>query len=448
MKVLELNRIVGTLFLLALIWDMGGRADQAKSLDAQTLWDMAIKAKGGREKLHEINNILISAGDNSFTFIAFPGKYFSWFDARPTEFGLTVDVHNFETGFGYAARVSKSVKEQTFQDIRTMAFSNMEIINLQLIYLLETKWIKPEVLSAEKSKVNGKNVDLIKVLVKSDKGENRIGVFLDEQTHLPIRIGYIHPNGGHFFRIMNMRGYRDFDGLMLPTETSVENIMSWNKVNVDYNVSYDSKLFDQVPDLETIPFKLKKFDSPELQPLLNSKHKSEAMVSSQIAKYVQDLTSSDNEIIVQAQHELLAIGHQALPALTNMLRSSVRPFGYRAAVVILEIDKENKAAMAALPGFVIDPHLSTKERQDAAFGLLRNDEGITILTEMLVNSDPIVRRFAVFAFDELTERPQFPKIVEKAVPSLRQLTQEKDEVIRKMAVEVLEQIANRFKPQR
>jgi len=45
----------------------------------------------------------------------------------------------------------------------------------------------------------------------------------------------------------------------------------------------------------------------------------------------------------------------------------------------------------------------------------------------------------------LTERREIPRQIEKALPALRELTRDKDEVVRKMAKEVLEQIGNNFK---
>jgi hypothetical protein len=56
-----------------------------------------------------------------------------------------------------------------------------------------------------------------------------------------------------------------------------------------------------------------------------------------------------------------------------------------------------------------------------------------------------MRRCVIFAFDDLTERREIPGQIEKALPVLRELTRDKDEVARKMAKEVLEQIGNNFK---
>ena len=46
---------------------------------------------------------------------------------------------------------------------------------------------------------------------------------------------------------------------------------------------------------------------------------------------------------------------------------------------------------------------------------------------------------------KLTERPEIPRQIEKIIPTIRKLTRDKDEVVQKMAKEVLEQISSRFK---
>lgn len=56
------------------------------------------------------------------------------------------------------------------------------------------------------------------------------------------------------------------------------------------------------------------------------------------------------------------------------------------------------------------------------------------------NKDVFVRRSVVFALDELTEQSEVPAIVDQAVPQLRELLKDSDEIVRGMAEEVLEQI--------
>jgi len=56
---------------------------------AKELWEMAIAAKGGREKLHQVGNLVFAGeGGTLVHFWVFPDKYFSWVDTRPSVFGL------------------------------------------------------------------------------------------------------------------------------------------------------------------------------------------------------------------------------------------------------------------------------------------------------------------------------------------------------------------------
>ncbi|MGH9841182.1 MAG: HEAT repeat domain-containing protein [Blastocatellia bacterium] len=442
--------------LLLILWLLFGSPMVARSQSnpadsslehARELWEMAIAAKGGREKLHQISNLLfIGEGGTSITFWVFPDKYFSWGDTRPSVFGLEVSISNYETGFGYSTAFSNPPQVKVEKDIRQHKDNRSHLLFCQIEYLLETKWIQLEVLQATKSTVGGKRVDLVDVQVKWYTKSYKFGVFLDEKTHLPVRVGsYSTFKPNEFYTTVDMRAYRDFLGIKLPTELSWRESSDWTHPRFEINAEYDPQFFNRVPDLNSGPFQWRKAGSTVPPAPVATIEKPEPLNPAQIAQYILELESPDEDMSVSARRELVTAGRQAVPALTEALKSGSLMPRFRAAVVLLEIDKENPAAMAALPGFLLDPQMEKAERQNAAFGLLRNDRGIAVLTELLLHPDSFVRRCVIFAFDELTERREIPSQVEKALPALRDLTRDKDEVVRKMAKEVLEQIGDRFK---
>ena|SRR5215475_15556776 len=54
---------------------------------ARQLWEMAIAAKSGREKLYQVKGLAITdqrAGYPQVDLYVFPDKFFSWSDAKPT----------------------------------------------------------------------------------------------------------------------------------------------------------------------------------------------------------------------------------------------------------------------------------------------------------------------------------------------------------------------------
>jgi len=449
MKKLQKGMLLIPWLLLGLFMAAPSQSNLAdNSLErARELWEMAIAAKGGREKLHQVSNLVFTGeSGRSVTFWVFPDKYFHWADTRPSVFGLNVSISNYETGFGYSTSFSNPPQVKVEKDIRQHKSNRSQFFFCQMDYLLETKWLRPEALRATKSTVAGKRVDLVDVQVKWHTETYKVGVFLDEKTHLPVRIGYygtFRPN--EFYNTVNMRSYRDFGGIKLPTELSWRESSDWTHPRFEINAEYDPQFFERVPDLNAGPFQWRKAGSTAPPAPAATVEKPEPLTPAQIAQYIQQLVSPDEDVSVSARRELVSAGRQVAPALTEALKSGSVTLRFRVAVVLLEIDKENPAAMAALPGFLLDPQLERAERQNAAFGLLRNDQGITVLTELLLHPDPFVRRCVIFAFDDLTERREIPRLIEKALPALRELTRDKDEVVRKMAKEVLEQIGNNFK---
>jgi hypothetical protein len=90
------------------------REEQAKmETEARRLWEQAILAKGGRERLRGIRNIVISSRGEyimhgrktntvvSETLFVFPGKVWSWQDYGKDGFGSRMEMHNYEANTKY-----------------------------------------------------------------------------------------------------------------------------------------------------------------------------------------------------------------------------------------------------------------------------------------------------------------------------------------------------------
>jgi len=66
---------------------------------AKQLWELAIAAKGGREKLYQVKSLAITDSRSGYPQVdlyVFPDKFFSWSDVRPTVFSFHASVINFE----------------------------------------------------------------------------------------------------------------------------------------------------------------------------------------------------------------------------------------------------------------------------------------------------------------------------------------------------------------
>jgi len=166
-----------------------------------------------------------------------------------------VDISNYETGFGYSTAFSNPPQVKVEKDIRQHKSNRSQFFFCQMDYLLETKWLRPELLRATKSTVGGKRVDLVDVQVKWHTESYKVGVFLDEKTHLPVRIGYYSRfDTNDFYNTVNLRAYSDFGGIKLPTELSWRESSDWTHPRFEINAEYDPQFFERVPDLNGGPF--------------------------------------------------------------------------------------------------------------------------------------------------------------------------------------------------
>src|SRR5436190_12184687 len=116
---------------------------------AQEIWEEAILAKGGRQKLESVRNIFISSRSKYWhglkryeVFVqelnVFPGKMWLWQDYRPDVFGLTVELCDFDNGIKYF--INSDVPPPQPHVLAPYETSLSRTYGL-LGYLMETKWL-------------------------------------------------------------------------------------------------------------------------------------------------------------------------------------------------------------------------------------------------------------------------------------------------------------------
>src|SRR5215470_15140117 len=111
--------------------------------DAASLWEQALAAKGGREKLRGVSNLLESYIDKSHVGLyVFPTKLWDWTDDRPTRLGVYVVMDNLERSLSYRMEGNTAGPPQNLGE-RHAKEGLWEIYYTQLYYLLETQWLKP-----------------------------------------------------------------------------------------------------------------------------------------------------------------------------------------------------------------------------------------------------------------------------------------------------------------
>lgn len=391
--------------------------------------------------------------DKNVIFVVLPDKYFLWFDARPGEFGLVISLLNFETGFGFKRYPGLSQQEKIYEDLlsnpdfRHVKGRYSEFLSPQFYLLLETRWLQPKPVRVISDRVEGKKVNRVDVIIEGYGRPQRYAVYADEKTNLPVRIAWcpkldkdeIHPD----IRLENHRGVQEIAGIKIPAEKSGAGTL-WGKACVDLNVEYEPQFFDRLPDRNLNGLQWRKKGVKTSEPVATAVSPM-SLKPEQIAELLKDLQSADADVQQAAMRDLHGAGQQAIPALTKILQNNDAELSYRAAIILLRIDTQHEDATIALKSLVKDIRLSHAVRQDAAFGLLRNDKGISLLTDLLTDVNIQVRRYALFAFDTLTERPELPAQIERAIPILKKLQGDEDATVRGMAQEVVRQIRNHRK---
>jgi len=237
-------------------------SQDANRAEAERLWELAIAAKGGRERLHAANNLQISINEKVWyglkrvsyireALYVFPGKFWEWNDQQKTVFGLSIRMYNHDrdidlwyTDHGKGARVARPI------DLVHGKAGLIPIYDAQLRYFMETRWVKPIPINVHEEKLDGKTVDIVQTIVKGyptkdGTDEQRVGFAFDRKTHLPIKIIYYRVvQGKEHSGGLPLSDYVDVDGNQMPSK--ILDLKSSFKVNVDY----DEQIFVREPSVE------------------------------------------------------------------------------------------------------------------------------------------------------------------------------------------------------
>src|SRR5437773_7035749 len=206
MKMLLTSLTVLMALLCAVTMRSAGAKNNAKvtresKLEAEQLWELAIAAKGGRERLYAVRNLLVSSGYRYKSksqrrevktrfedFYVFPDKAWRWSDERPAIWGVKVEMINHERGFEYITYPNDPTSPRR---LKIGLPEDNPNIDAQLFYLMETRWQRPQPISAESGKLNGKPVDIVHTAVN----ERKVDFVLDRQTHLLMEVVDYSPTG-------------------------------------------------------------------------------------------------------------------------------------------------------------------------------------------------------------------------------------------------------------
>ena len=249
---------IALLFIIVTSHGQPKTVDQGNSQEMATrAWEQAILAKGGREKLRSVENMVLSSqgsfqkGNRKISIhlvdlYVFPNKWWSWNDQRPSEFGLSMKMSDQEMGKSY----SLQYKGENFSGLETINRKKGDRGFPGLIDLLpETRWDKVIPLKLTNGNFRGRNVQI----VQTQLYEWRIDFYLDAETHLPLYV--VSFSGDKSALKTRLLEYVDVAGIQMPSKVVFESSdgeMTYQR-SYWFNVAYDQNIFKVPPPFEAGP---------------------------------------------------------------------------------------------------------------------------------------------------------------------------------------------------
>jgi len=221
---------------------------------AKALWERAIVAKGGRERLHSIYNLVVSTETAYLTrtgrrnqvrreyLFVFPDKYWSYEDYGSDVFGTRMQMLNYETKMQYVG--SPGHPETILEPIKGLK-RNKDINYLEIGLLLETKWQQPIAIKASTGLIGSKRVDVVETRING----RRVDFALDREMHLPIRISFYNAiNNKTYIDVQQFSDYVEVAGIRVPQRSKFEDGTEQKSV-IQFNVEYNPAIFVKPPAL-------------------------------------------------------------------------------------------------------------------------------------------------------------------------------------------------------
>lgn len=215
--------------------------------EAERLWELAIEAKGGRERINKVQNMLITNtyGNKNYGLIGLyelPDKWWRYAN-DPKPLGTYVNMNNLAKDLYY---VSDNVDNpNAFTEMSKTG--DIELADVQLYFLLETKWVKPIPFDFTVENLNEKQTDVVKTMV----GDKQVNFFFDKNSHLLLKIGFVSKSGKMNYWV-SFSDYVLLNGIQIPTKVGY---ISDKKsiTNIKFNVDYDKNLFETPPTIAAGP---------------------------------------------------------------------------------------------------------------------------------------------------------------------------------------------------
>lgn len=263
--------ILSTVFLILIFGCVSSAVENEKAQEtrAQQIWEQSLVAKGGRERLYSVRNMVISSSGSykplkfkikpdgevssrsgkqsgifSEVLYVFPDMLWSWTDYRPAVFGLRVSMYNYDTKTKYV--ISDGEPNHPAEAFTEHELAGRGFPITQLMYLMESKWLKPKLVKVTTERIGFRVVDVVQTEVDG----LRYDFAIERKTHLPVRFtSYSQYKGKVYTHVNGLYDYTDVDGIKVPLTIELEDGHK-EKSNIRFNVEYNEKIFTNPPSIE------------------------------------------------------------------------------------------------------------------------------------------------------------------------------------------------------
>ena len=242
-------------------------ADQthdANRARAVALWEEVIRAKGGRERLHAVENVLIVSKVNSSTLPQFNPRATRRLFVLPDRAWLQGSVSGSQVNIEVVVtsikqrrcQMKPSQTELVLPGPLACSFpeSSSYLMRDPMTYLLETKWTKPTILGARVEGSRSNRVEIVEV----ELTRLLMDFYLDSKTRLPFKLVIKESEAtsrldAHPKTTIKFSDYASFDGIQMPRSIKRETEPHrWamperetEMAQYSFNLMYDDSLFDE-----------------------------------------------------------------------------------------------------------------------------------------------------------------------------------------------------------
>jgi hypothetical protein len=237
-------------------------ASKQEQKEATRLWEQAISAKGGRERLYSIQNMLtVHRGDykrqtfslpakyatpstrnqvRSASLDVFPNKFWDCEDYRPDVFGIIMHMYNYDTGMKYVLTLGEP--NHPLEPIEPKEKRESKTYGL-VAYLLETTWLKPIPIRVSTAKIGLRQVDIVQTILNGQ----RVDFALDRQTHLPAQVHFYSSfQDKNYVTTEILSDYAEVNGINVPLTTVMDDGTKY-MATIQFNVEYNPEIFVKLP---------------------------------------------------------------------------------------------------------------------------------------------------------------------------------------------------------